>query len=208
LRLHVFPPSPRASKVLALAYHLDLDFELRPVHLFKGDNKTPEYRALNRNEKMPVLEDGSFVLWESNAILFHLASKRPASGLWPNGVEAQADVLRWMMWEAAHWTPACAPMAFERVVKKLGGLGDPNPAEVARGEQEFHRFAPVLDEHLRGRRWLVGEALTIADFAVGSTMILAVPAQFPLENYPEITRWYAGLAALPGWQKALAAAAS
>jgi len=208
MRLHVFPPSPRASKVLSLAYHLDLDFELKLVHLFKGENKTPAYRALNLNEKMPVLEDGSFVLWESNAILFYLASKRPASGLWPSGVQAQADVLRWMTWEAAHWTPACTPMAFERVVKKLAGLGDPNPAEVARGEQEFHRFAPVLDAHLRGHRWLVGDPLTIADFAVGSALILAASGQFPLEKYSEITRWYAGLAALPGWQKALAAAAS
>ena len=208
MKLHVFPPSPRASKVLSLAYHLDLDFEFQFVHLFKGDNKTPEYHALNPNEKMPVLEDGAFVLWESNAILFYLASKRPESGLWPTGVEAQADVLRWMTWEAAHWTPACVPMAFEHVVKKMAGLGDPNPAEVARGEQEFHRYAPVLDAHLKGRRWLLGDALTIADFAVGSSLILAVPAQYPLANYPEITRWYAGVAALPGWQKALAAAAS
>ena len=208
MKLHVFPPSPRASKVLSLAFHLDLDFELRVVNLFAGENKTPAYAALNPNAKMPVLEDGSFVVWESNAILFYLASKQPASGLWPSTVQAQADVLRWMTWEAAHWTPACTPMAFERVVKKLAGLGEPNPAEVARGEQEFHRFAPVLDAHLRGRRWLVGDALTIADFAVGSALILAAPAQFPLESYPEITRWYAGIAALPGWQKALAAAAS
>ena len=207
MRLHVFPPSPRATKVMALVFHLDLDCELPVVNLFAGEQHRPEYAALNRNEKMPVLEDGPYKLWESNAILFYLASKQPASGLWPSGAQAQADVLRWMTWEAAHFTPACTPMAFERVVKKLAGLGEPNPAEVARGEQEFHRYAPVLDEHLRGRRWLVGDALTIADFCVASSLIMAVPAQFPLAKYPEITRWYASVAALPGWQKALAATA-
>jgi glutathione S-transferase len=207
MKLHVFPPSPRASKVMSLAFHLDLECEMRIVNLFAGENRTPAYTALNRNQKMPVLEDGAYALWESNAILFYLASKKPASGLWPSDVQGQADVLRWMTWEAAHWTPACTPMAFERVVKKLAGLGDADPAEIARGEQEFHRFAPVLDEHLRGRRWLVGDALTIADFCVASSLIMAVPGQFPLANYPEITRWYAGVAALPGWQKALAAAA-
>ena len=207
MRLHVFPPSPRASKVMALAFHLDLDCELRIVNLFAGEQHKPEFAALNRNERMPVLEDGSFVLWESNAILVYLASKKPASGLWPTGPQAQADVLRWMTWEAAHFSPACTPMAVERVVKKLSGRGDPDPKEIARGEQEFHKFAPVLDEHLRGRRWLVGDALTIADFCLASSLILAVPAQFPLAKYPEIPRWYAGVAALPGWQKALAAAA-
>jgi len=206
MRLHVFPPSPRATKVLALAFHLDLDFEMRIVNLFKGEQHTREYAALNRNERMPTLEDGDFMLWESNAILFYLASKCPERGLWPTGPRAQADVLRWLQWETAHWSPACTPMAFERVVKKLSGRGEPDPAEVARGEQEFHRFAPVLDERLHGRSWLVGDALTIADFAIGSTLIMAVPAQYPLAKYPEISRWYAGVAALPGWQKALALA--
>ena len=86
----------------------------------------PEFVALNPNKRMPVLEDDGFVLWESNAILHYLASKKPESGLWPTDVKRQADVLRWLSWEAAHWTPACTPMAFERVVKKLSGQGDPD----------------------------------------------------------------------------------
>src|SRR5262245_51774136 len=168
MRLHVFPPSPRATKVLSVAFHLDLDFEMRVVNLFKGEQHTREYAALNRNERMPTLEDDDFVLWESNAILFYLASKRPEGRLWPSQPRAQAAVLGWVHWDTAHWSPACTPMAFERVVKKLAGRGEPDLAEVARGEAEFHRFAPVLDEHLRGRRWLVADALSIADFAVGS----------------------------------------
>ena len=204
MRLHVFPPSPRATKVIALANHLGLDCELRLVHLFKGEQKTSAFAALNPNQRMPVLEDDGFVLWESNAILHYLAAKNPASGLWPSDVKGQADVVRWLSWEAAHWTPACIPMAFERVVKKLAGLGEPDLAEVARGETQFHQFAPVLNGHLKGRRWLLGDDLTIADFCVGATMIMGEAAQYPLAPYPEITRWYAGLAALPAWQQAIA----
>lgn len=203
MRLYVFPPSPRATKVIALAHHLGLDCELRLVHLFKGEQATPEFAALNPNKRMPVLEDDGFVLWESNAILHYLASKKPESGLWPADVKGQADVLRWLSWEAAHWMPACAPMAFERVVKKLAGLGDPNLDEVAKGEKQFHQFAEVLNGHLKGRRWLLGNDLTIADFAVGAPMTLAEAAQYPLATYPEITRWYGGLAALPAWKKAI-----
>lgn len=208
MRLHVFPPSPRATKVIALVHHLGIDCELCPIHLFKGEQNAPEFVALNPNKRMPVLEDDGFVLWESNAILHYLATKKLDSGLWPSDAKGQADVLRWLSWEGAHWTPACTPMAFERVVKKLAGLGDPDPTEVARGEKLFHQFAEVLNAHLKGRKWLLGNTLTIADFAIGAPMTMAEPGQFPLANYPEITRWYAALAALPGWKKAVAAAAA
>lgn len=203
MRLHVFPPSPRATKVIALANHLGLDCELCVVDLFRGDQMKPEFVALNPNRRMPVLEDEGFVLWESNAILQYLASKKPESGLWPAGAKGQADVLRWLSWEAAHWMPACTLMAFERVVKKLAGLGEANPAEIAKGESEFHKWAEVLNAHLRGRKWLVGTALTIADFSVGAPMVMAEPAQYPVAPYTEITRWYGALAALPGWKKAI-----
>ena len=67
MKLHVAPPSPRAFKVLAVARHLELDFELCPVDLLNGAHLQPEFAALNPNKKMPVLEDDGFVLWESNA---------------------------------------------------------------------------------------------------------------------------------------------
>ncbi len=105
MKLHVFPPSPRALKVLALARHLNYDFEIVLVDLFKGEQRAPGYAALNPNMRMPVLEDGDYKLWESNAILQYLAAKKPESGLWPADIRGQADVARWCNWESAHWSP-------------------------------------------------------------------------------------------------------
>ena len=203
MKLHVFPPSPRALKVVALARHLDHEFEIVLVDLFKGEQRAPGYAALNPNQRMPVLEDGDFVLWESNAILQYLAAKKPEAGLWPADIRGQANVARWCNWESAHWSPACTPFAFERVVKKLAGRGDPDPKEIERGEQLFHPLAAVLNGHLRGRRWLLGETLSVADFAVATGMVFSAAAKFPLEKYPEITRWYDAFRALPAWQKSL-----
>jgi glutathione S-transferase len=203
MKLYVFPPSPRALKVRALVRHLDLDVEECLVDLFKGEQRAPDYAALNPNMRMPVLEDGDYVLWESNAILQYLAAKKPESGLWPSDIRGQADVSRWLNWESAHWSPGCTPFAFERVVKKLAGLGDPNPAEIARGEQLFHPLASALNTSLRGKKWLVGDRLTIADFGVATGMVFADAAQFPLEKYDEIVRWYNAFRALPAWQKSL-----
>lgn len=203
MKLHVFPPSPRAAKVLALANHLGIASEMAIVDLFSGGNQTPEFKALNPNGKMPVLEDDGFVLWESNAILQYLAAKQPDTGLWPTDPRRQADVSRWQFWDAAHWDPTCATFIFERVVKQLTGQGAPDAAQIAKAEADFQRFAPVLNATLKGRRWVTGDALTVADFGLGGPLMYAAPAGIPLADYPEIARWYAALAELPGWKKAL-----
>ncbi len=204
MKLHVAPPSPRAIKVLATMNHLGIDVDVEPLDLLNGENMRPAFAALNPNRLMPVLEDDGFVLWESNAIMQYLASKRADQSLWPSDPRKQADVSRWQCWELAHWGRACSTILFERFVKRLFGQGDPNPAEVERAEQEFHRFAQVLNDHLKGRDWLVGQGITLADMTVGAWMTYAAQAHYPLEPFPEITRWYERLEAVPAWKKATA----
>jgi len=163
IKLHVAPPSPRAFKVIAIARHLGLAFELCPVDLLNGDQFRPDFTRLNPNQKMPVLEDDGFVLWESNAIAQYLATKNPEGGLLPCTARDQADVTRWQFWDSAHWDPACATLVFERIVKKIKNQGDPTPSQVEKGEAEVRRFGGVLDTCLSGRRFLRGERLSIAD---------------------------------------------
>lgn len=201
LRLHVFPPSPRAFKVLVVAHHLGIDYELVLCDLTKGDQKSAAYAALNPNQRMPSLEDGDFRLWESNAIIQYLAAKKPEGGLLPADERARADVARWQFWESTTWDPACAILVFERAVKRFFGGGAPDPVEVEKGLQRFHRAAKVLDAHLRGRAYVCGDRLTLADFALAADLTMAEPAQLPLEGYGEIRRWAGRLADLPAWQR-------
>jgi glutathione S-transferase len=206
MRLYLFPPSARVLAIIALKNHLRLDCEIQPIDLGQGDQLTPEYIALNPNKKMPTLEDDGFVLWESNAILFYIAAKYPAAGLWPSDLKRQADVVRWLAWESAHWdAESCGMVAYEKASKAVLGLGPPDPAFIARGEQNFGRFAAVLNDSLWGRTWLVGEDLTIADFAVGAFLPTAERMGLPVGKFAEILRWYEGLTALPAWRDALAA---
>ena len=146
------------------------------------------------------------MLWESNAILFYIAAKRPDSGLWPSDLRDQADVLRWLAWKSAHWDAESYGMvAFEKTSKMVLGIGPPVLAFIARGEQNFARFAAVLDASLAGKNWLVGERLTIADFAIAGLVPSSERAGLPVGNFPQIVRWYNTIAALPGWQAAVAA---
>ena len=205
MKLYLFPPSSRVLAIVALKNHLGLDCEVQPIDLGRGDQLTPQYLALNPNKKMPTLEDDGFVLWESNAILFYMAAKHPDMGLWPSDLQSQADVLRWLEWESAHWDAESVGMvAFEKASKAVLGLGSPDPAFIARGEQNFARFASVLNDSLRGKTWLIGARLTIADFSIGALVPSAERMALPVGKFPEILRWYKGLAALPAWRDALA----
>jgi glutathione S-transferase len=205
MKLYVMPPSPRAFKVIALKNHLGIECETRFVDLSKGDQLTPEYAAMNPNKKMPMLEDGGFVLWESNAVLFYLASKKPERGLWPSDVRRQADVIRWLAWESAHWDAESFGMVgYEKVSRVvLHRAGSADSAFIARGEENFARFAEVLNTSLKGRKWLVGETPTIGEFAIGAWIPAASQLELPIGKYPEIIRWYEGLAALPGWRESM-----
>lgn len=201
LRIHAFPASPRGFKAVCFANHIGIDYEFVFCDLTKGAQKSPEFTALNLNQRMPVLEEDGWCLWESNAIVQYLATKKPESGLLPKDERARADVSRWMFWESAHWDQACAVLVFERFVKGFFGGGGPDEKEVEKGIQAFHRAGAVLDGHLKGRRFLCSDTLSVADFSVGSALIMSDAASFPLENYKEIARWYAQLTALPAWQK-------
>jgi len=205
LKIHAFPLSPRGFKVLAVANHLGLDYEFHLVDLSKGAQKTPQFLALNPNGRMPVLEDDDFVLWESNAILEYLAAKKPEGGLLPTEIRGRSDVMRWMFWDSAHWDSICAIFMFENMVKARFRLGTADPAEIAKGEQRFGQFAPVLDDRLKTHKFICGASPTIADFTIAAPLNSAEPAKIPLGAYANIRRWHGDMSSLPAWKKTLAA---
>lgn len=87
-------------------------------------------------------------------------------------------------------------------------LGEPDSAAIKRAEERFHEQAKVLDGFLKGRKWLIGENLTLADYAVGSVLMHAQAIQLPLTLYGEIRRWFAALEQQPGWKASAPSAAS
>jgi glutathione S-transferase len=189
MKLHCVVASPNARKAIAVAKALDLPLEIVHLNVPAGDTKTPDYLALNPNGKFPTLVDGDFVLWESNAIMKYIASKKQNS-LWPCEARAQADVDRWLFWEAAHFTPACNPLVFENFVKSaIFNRGPADPAIVAQAEVTFHQYVKVLESHLAGHDYLVGNQLTLADLAIAPVLDYAELCKYPMANYPNTKRW-------------------
>jgi glutathione S-transferase len=166
MKLYGFPPSPNTWKVRALAAYLKTPLEFEFVDLTKGASHTPAYLAINPTGRTPTLVDGDVKLWESNAIMQYIASKTPNS-VWPNDARTRADISRWQFWQLAHWgAEACQPLTFQRLVKKILNLGPPDEAVIAKATECFNKEAKLLDGQLAKQKYLVGDALTIADFAV------------------------------------------
>ncbi len=185
-------------KVCALVRYLGMPVELVHIDLGKGEQRAAAHLARNPNGKVPVLEDGDRTLWESNAILCHLA-QRAGSPLWPQDGAGQAELVRWFSWDSEHFTRAGGTLYFEHLIKSQFGIGAPDEAEVTAAQTAWRRAAAVLEGHLDGRTWLLGDRLTVADFAVGIALPYAEASRIPLADFPRIAAWHARLSALPGW---------
>ena len=186
-------------KACAVARHLNSPVDYIYLDLARGEHKQPDYLALNPNGKVPTLVDGERIVWESNAVMCHLAEKA-GSDLWPKDAR-QIEVVRWLSWDASHFTQYAAALYFEHIIRPRFGLGDPDPAVVDEATRDFRRSATVLDDHLRGRSHLVGDALTVADFAVAVTLPYAETAKIPMGDFAEIQRWHARLNEIEAWRE-------
>jgi glutathione S-transferase len=188
------------QKACAVARYLNSPVEFVRIDLAKGEHKTPQYLAINPNGKVPALVDGDQTIWEANAIMCHLARKA-GSDLWPRDEARQIELTRWLTWNSEHFTRHAGELYFQSVIKPKFNLGPQDEAAIEEATGFVRRFAGVLNDHLRGRKYLLGDTLTVADFAVGITLPYAGRINMPLGEIPEVERWHARLNELPAWRE-------
>jgi len=201
MKLYYNPLSPNVRRVRLTAAVLGLELEEKLLDFSKGEHKNPEYLALNPNGAVPTLVDGDFVLTESRSIMQYLASKKPEAGLLPRDEAARADVTRWQFWDAAHFSPQLGTFAFEKMIKPMMGLGEPDSAKINDALVNFRRFAAVLNKRLEGRQFVVGDTLTLADLTLASSLMYAKQTEVPLGEFPNVQAWFARITTLEGWKK-------
>jgi len=202
MKLYDFAFSPNCRKVRAVAYELEIAFEPIAVSLVKGSQRAPEFLALNRNGRVPVLVDGDLVLWESTAIMRYFSNLRSGK-LVPKTARGQAELDRWLSWQLAHLGPVMSAVALERVVKPVTGQGAANEAVVAKGAADFAQLSRILEAGLGEREYLAGE-LSVADFALASHYSLAAMCGLELSEFPRIAAWLSRMVERPSMRRALA----
>jgi glutathione S-transferase len=200
MKLYYHPASPNGRRAILTLRQLGLEAEEVVVDFARGDLTTPEYTKLNPNQKIPTLVDGDFVLWESNAIMQYLASKKPEAGLLPRDERGRADVLRWQCWNMNHFAPAVGTFNWENLLKGMFGAGEPDAAKLAQAEKELPRYAKILEAQLASHNYVTGNQLTVADLSIASTLMYRMPARVPLEPYPNVRRFIESIEALPAWK--------
>jgi glutathione S-transferase len=200
MKLYDFPFSPNCRKVRAVAYEVGAAFEAVPVDLLSGAQRAPAFLARNPNGRVPVLEDGDLVLWESTAIVRYLAG---GTTLLPTGRREAAEVDRWLAWQLAHLQPAMSKVAFERIVKRLTGQGPPDPAAIATGTAEFAAMTAILDGALAGTEHVAGR-LSVADFAMAAFYSLAPACGLDVAPFPRVASWLDRVLARDSMRRALA----
>jgi glutathione S-transferase len=205
MKLYQHPFSPNCQKVVALAHEAGVPLDLSTVEIFKGETRAPAMLAKNPNGKVPILEDGDFVLWESRAMLAYIAAKAGRADLAPTTPRERAEVDRWTSWQGAHFGPAIRKVAFERIVKKLVGRGAPDEAVVKAGIDEFAVTASVLEQSLGTKEYLCGR-LTIADFDLAPYAALAASCGLDFEPYPKAKAWLGRMVGRESMKTTLAAA--
>jgi len=200
MRLYHNRLSSNARRVLLTASLLRITLELVEVN-FKDEGDRRRLLAINPNGKLPVLEDGDFILWESCAIMQYLCEQAPAQTLYPAEPRARADINRWMFWTCQHFAPAVGVLTFEHIWKAMRGMGEADPRELARGERDLLQFGAVIDAQLAGREWIAGKALSLADLALAPSLMYLERGRLPLQRFPHLMAWFARIEALPAWQQ-------
>ncbi|AJY46247.1 glutathione S-transferase family protein [Martelella endophytica] len=196
IEVHAFA-TPNSVKVLIALEEMRLPYELKPVNVRKGEQKSEAFLALNPNGKVPVLIDDGFVLAESAAILVHLAEK--TGKLLPKDGITHARVFEQLFFHASGLSPAFGNAGFFK-----RSSPEPQPIAESRFKTEGERLLGLLDTKLASQSFVAGEEFTIADIAhFGWIGRIAFPG-LTLDGRPNLSRWFETVAARPAVQQAIA----
>jgi glutathione S-transferase len=192
MKLYEFGPT-RSIRVRWTLQELGVEFEPVTVNMMAGENRSPEFLAINPAGKLPALVDGDLVLTESVAIVLYLAEKYPEKRLIPTDLKERAEHYRWLLFTATEleqplWRIARHTNVYPEDMRL--------PADVTIARREFQDMAAILEKHMQGRQFVVGDRATVADFVAGYTLDWANLVGL-LERFPTLLAYMKRLYARP-----------
>lgn len=194
-----FHPSPNPMKAALLLEELELPFDLIGVDTFKGEQHLPAFRSVNPNGKVPAITDEDVTVFDSHAILLHLATKY--GKFIPADAAGRAEMLSWLMFVATGLSPFSG-----QAVHFQHHTPEPLPYARNRYLKEVERHYRVLDERLAKTRYLAGDVYSIADMALWGWANFAgyILGEKGLSDYPNVKRLVDEIGKRPAAARALA----
>ncbi len=194
-------PTSNGRKVNIMVEELGLDYAMHPIDIQKGDQFTPEYSAINPNQKIPAIVDREgpegkpYTVIESGAILMYLAEKH--GKFLPKDVAARYEVIQWLMFQMGGVGPIFGQAHhFRRAAKQKV------PYAIGRFTDETRRLWGVLDGRLAENEYLAGD-YSVADIATFPWTMRHEWQGIELDEFPNVKRWYEAIDARPAVRKGL-----
>ncbi|BCF95086.1 glutathione S-transferase family protein [Paraburkholderia largidicola] len=194
--------TPNSVRIPIALEELGLEYEIEPINVRKGEQKWPNYLAINPNGKVPVLVDNDgpggepITLTESGAILIYLAEK--AGRLLPSAGAVRARTFEQLLFHLTAIGPALGQLGFFK-----RQASEEIPVAIARFQTESDRVLAVLDRVLAQRQYAAGGEFTIADIAHFGWLWRREFAGVNLDGFPNIERWYRGVEGRPAVQRGI-----
>ncbi len=197
MKLYHFP-SPNPQKITFALAELGLECELIAVDLRNGEQRRPQFLAMNPFGRVPVLVDGDLTLWDSHAILCYLGDK--SGKLWSTTAAGRADALRWLFFLAAHISPSATDLAFNRIAVRLLGIAGDEEA-IARGEKALPGVIGILESQLANGKWMLGNEFSLVDCGYTPVLNVIEKAGFSYRSFPKVQGYLDACRSRPAWQK-------
>ena len=188
--LYCFAQSGNAYKAALTLQLANADWAPRFVDYFGGETRTPEYRAVNVMGEVPVLLHHGTTISQSGVILDYLAEALGRFG--SRDAAERREILRWILFDNHKLTSYTATLRFMRTYTE-----SPDPAVLTFLRGRAETAWGILDAHLRGRSYVVGERLTIADLSLCGYLFFPEEIGVDWAAYPNIRDWLARIAATP-----------
>lgn len=194
LDLYGHPWSAPTREVRILCAELALECRFIEVKQAEAGDYLPE--ALNPACKVPMIDDGGFILGEAHAIVRYLAARHDTAGVWyPAALEVRARVDQWLDWQALRLGRLAAQLVRERRFRP----GAPDLTACAEAERLLGLILPELDMELQAAPFVCGAQPTLADIAIFTSVEYLQVAGFAPGGLDALADWFARCAARPAW---------
>jgi len=204
MKLYYHPASTTSRIVTMFAAEEGIDLDLQFVDLMKGEHLSPEYKALNPNGLVPMLDDDGFRLTESGAIVRYLAAKT-GSAAYPTDPRQRARVDEMMEWFYSNFYKDLGyglvyPQLFPHHKRRSD---EAHAGTVEWGKQKARHWLGILDRSIIGadRKFVCGDKITLADYVGAEMVTVGEIVRCTYEEFPNVRRWIGNMKALKGWAK-------
>ena len=188
-------PTPNGWKISIMLEECGLPYRVIPVDIGKGDQFKPDFLAISPNNRMPAIVDDELTIFESGAILLHLAER--TGQFMPADQRGRKETMEWLFWQVGNLGPMAGQLS--HFVNYAQGE---HAYSKQRYANEYHRCLGVLERRLNGRAYILDE-YSIADMASFPWVLISKPLGQPLDEFPNVARWRETLKQRPAVQRGI-----